>query len=338
MTKMSRRILILIAVLAVSLSLSAGLAAQAAVAQGSMAVMTPASGPPGTTVKASGANWTAGDHIQAEWGDNDSDLGTPVVVASDGTFTDSFAIPSSATQGSHQVLFWDEEGRYFEVANFDVTSGSPTPPPSSCPAPSVSFFSDGGPVGTTFLIAGSNWVPGGTVTSTLPYGSPGWFTGYQTPTVGANGGFAFKETVGTGPHGPTPAGTYTFTFAEKYGGCSLSFQQKFTVTASPAPSCNTVPANPFSSEPELRFLPLHQRILWWETIENTFNPCLLVGLNPEQFYKEIIREVWAGELAPILAIFGTVGEEIEHILKYVLPTHDIYELVYKAWRRYHRTH
>ena len=106
MTKMSRRILILISVLAVSLALSAGLAAQAAVAQGgSTAAMSPASGPPGTTVKASGANWTPGDHIQAEWGDNDSNLGSPVVVASDGTFTDSFAIPSSATQGSHQVLF-----------------------------------------------------------------------------------------------------------------------------------------------------------------------------------------------------------------------------------------
>jgi hypothetical protein len=239
---MSRRILILIAILAVPLSPIAGPGVQAALAQGgSMAVMTPSSGPPGTAVKASGSNWTPGDHIQAEWGDNDSNLGSPVVVASDGTFTDSFAIPSSATQGSHQVLFWDEEGRYFEVADFDVTSGSPTPPPSSCPAASVTFLPDGGPVGTTFVIAGSNWMPGGTVTSTLPYGSPGWFTGYQTPTVGTNGGFAFKETVGTGPHGPTPPGTYIFTFVEKYGGCSLSYVQKFTVTAEPSRTCTPAP-------------------------------------------------------------------------------------------------
>ena len=106
---------------------------------------------------------------------------------------------------------------------------------SSCPASSVSFFAPAGPVGTTFLIGGSDWVPGGTVTSTLPYGSPGWFTGYQTPTVGADGGFNFKETVGTGPNGPTPPGAYTFTFVENYGGCSLSSQQTFTVTA-PQPS------------------------------------------------------------------------------------------------------
>lgn len=238
---------ILVAALAVPLSLIAGPAVQAAVAQdGSTAVMTPASGAPGTTVKATGENWTPGDHIQAEWGDNDSNLGSPVVVASDGTFTDSFAIPSDATVGSHQVLFWDQEGQYFEVANFDVTSGS-APPPSSCPAPSVSFLPAGGTLGTTFVIAGSNWVPGGTVSSTLPYGSPGIFTGYQTPTVGTNGGFNFKETVGTGPGGPTPPGTYTFTFVEKYGGCSLSYVQKFTVTSKPSPpGCTYAPKVTFS--------------------------------------------------------------------------------------------
>jgi hypothetical protein len=247
---MSRRTLILIAVLAVPLSLMVGPAVQAAVAQGgSTVVVTPSSGPPGSTVNASGANWTAGDQIQAEWGDDDSNLGSPVVVAADGTFTDSFAIPSDATPGSHQVLFWDEQGRYFEVADFDVTGASsppPTSPPPSCPAPSVSFTPATGPVGTTFSITGSNWVPGGTVTSTLPYGSPGWFTGYQTPTVDANGGFSYKETVGTGPSGPTPPGTYTITYAEKSGDCSLSFHQTFTVTSShpSPPGIGTPPTAP----------------------------------------------------------------------------------------------
>ncbi len=173
------------------------------------------------------------------------------MVAGDGTFTDSFAIPSDATSGSHQVLFWDEQGRYFEFADFDVTGASSpppsSPPPSSCPAPSVSFTPAAGPVGTTFTITGNNWVPGGTVTSTLPYGSPGWFTGYQTPTVDANRGFSYKETVGTGPSGPTPPGTYTFTYVENYGGCSLSFHQTFSVTIShlsppAAPSNLTVTA------------------------------------------------------------------------------------------------
>ncbi len=69
-------------------------------------------------------------------------------------------------------------------------------------------------------------------TATLPYGSPGWFTGYQTPTVDANGDFSFTETVATGPSGPTPPGAYVSTYVEHYGGSSLSASQTFTVTAS----------------------------------------------------------------------------------------------------------
>jgi hypothetical protein len=72
-------------------------AASPADADGSSVTLTPASGAPGTTVTASGSDWTAGDGIQAEWADDDSNLGSPVVVAADGTFTDSFAIPTAAT-------------------------------------------------------------------------------------------------------------------------------------------------------------------------------------------------------------------------------------------------
>ena len=135
---------------------------------------------------------------------------------------------------------------------FTVTQGTPPPPPSCTYTPTVTFSPGSGRVGTTFTIAGSGWVPGGTVTSTLPHGSPGWFTGYQTPTVNANGGFSYKETVGTGPGGPTPAGTYTFTYVEKYGGCSLSFHQAFTVTASPPPrpTCTTPVSN---TNPAMKF-------------------------------------------------------------------------------------
>lgn len=94
----------------------------------------------------------------------------------------------------------------------------------------ISYGPSSGPVGTTFTITGTGWAPGDTVTSTLPYGSPGWFTGYQTPTVDANGGFSYQETVGTGPSGPTPVGAYTITYVENYDGSSLSATQTFTVT------------------------------------------------------------------------------------------------------------
>ncbi len=105
---MMRRILILIAVLAVPLSLIAGPTVQAAVAQGtSTAVVTPASGPAGSTVTGSGSNWTAGDHIQAYWSDDNSTLGGEVVVGPDGTFTDpGLKIPTGVASGPHQILFF----------------------------------------------------------------------------------------------------------------------------------------------------------------------------------------------------------------------------------------
>jgi hypothetical protein len=234
---MSRRFLILIAILAVPLSLIIGPVAQKAVAQAAAtATITPTSGPAGSTVAASGANWTPGDHIQAQWGDNNANLGSPVVVAGDGTFKDSFKIPSGVSLGTHQVLFWDQEGRFFEIANFNVTNGS-TPPSSSCSAPSVSLKPSSGPVGSQFLMEGAGWAPGGSVHITLPYGSQGIFYAKQaTPTVGAGGAWQTTVTVGK-----SPVGSYAFTFAET--GCP-SKDATFNVSAPlpPRPMCQ--PAHP----------------------------------------------------------------------------------------------
>src|SRR5512135_3107998 len=74
-------------------------------------------------------------------------------------------------------------------------------------SPAVTYSPSSGPVGTSFTITGSGWMPGGTVTATLSSSSPGfWFTGYRTPVVDAHGHFSYEETVGTGPGGPTPTG------------------------------------------------------------------------------------------------------------------------------------
>lgn len=105
--------------------------------------------------------------------------------------------------------------------------------------PTISYSPSSGPVGTPFTITGTGWTPGGTVTATLPYGSPGWFIGYQTPTVDASGDFSFVETVATGPSGPTPPGAYVSTYVENYGGSSLSATQIFTVTG-PSYNCSCV--------------------------------------------------------------------------------------------------
>lgn len=234
---MWRRILVPFAVLAVPLSLVAGpAAAQTADAQGSStAVITPASGAAGSTVTGSGMNWTPGDHIQAEWGDDYSNLGSPVVVASDGTFTDSFPIPTNATLGSHQVLFWDQEGRFFEVADFDVTNGSsPSPNCPPKPNPSVGFSKTSGPIGTQFSAAGSGWYPNDTVAVQLPYGSKGLFGLTQiTWPADSSGDWKVNITVMK----PTPPGTYELTFSQSACG-GLTIDLNFTVTA-PSPQAVT---------------------------------------------------------------------------------------------------
>jgi hypothetical protein len=223
---MMRRILIFIAVLAIPLSLIAASALPAR-ADETPPTLSAVQGPPGTIVKASASDWPGCSSMSVSgWGRT---LGT-AAINSAGAFSLSFTVPSDAALGATQLQFSPTctHSTYIPFVTFTVTQG--TPPSQTCPTnPTVTFSPGSGPVGTTFTIAGSGWVPRGTVTSTLPYGSPGWFTGYQTPTVDASGGFSYKETVGTGPHGPTPPGTYTITYVEKYGGCSLSFHQAFTV-------------------------------------------------------------------------------------------------------------
>ncbi len=243
---MLRRILTFIAVLAIPLSLTA-ISALPASADETPPTLSPAQGPPGTSVTASASDWSGCSSMSVSgWG---TTLGT-ATINSAGAFSLSFTVPSDAALGATQLQFSPTctHSTYMPFVTFTVTQGTPPPtqgtppPPPGCTyTPKVTFSPASGPVGTTFTIAGSGWEPGGTVTSTLPYGSPGWFTGYQTPTVNANGGLSYQETVGTGPGGPTPPGTYTFTYVEKYGGCSVSFHQIFTVTPKPHPTCPPAP-------------------------------------------------------------------------------------------------
>ncbi len=183
-----------------------------------------------------GAGWISGGVVHITLPNGSKGIfgaadATPTVSAG-GAWQTTVTVGKSPA-GSYTFTF-AETGCTSQTGTFQVTA-SPAPPPA-CPSnPTVAFSPSSGHLGTTFTITGSGWVPGGKVTGTLPYGSPGLFYGYQTPTVNASGGFSHKETVGTGPAGPTPPGTYTFTYAEKYGGCSPSFRQTFTVTPKPPP-------------------------------------------------------------------------------------------------------
>jgi CHAP domain-containing protein len=103
-----------------------------ALAQASSSVdLSPAQGPPGILVTATGSGWAAGDSIQAIWGsDTGPYVGSTATVNSNGGFTLTFAVPSGTAAGSYQVFFYDETERYFEVANenFVVTQSSGSAP------------------------------------------------------------------------------------------------------------------------------------------------------------------------------------------------------------------
>ena len=158
------------------------------------------------------------------WGQ--TTLGT-AAVSSSGAFTLSFTVPGNAPLGAAQLVFSPtcSHSTILTVATFTVTQG--TPPPPSC-SPSVSLTPNSGAVGSKFVMAGKGWLPGGTVTITLPSTAPGFFesTTPFTPKVAADGTWQLTAIVGK----PSSAGGYTFTYAES--GCA-SQTGTFTVTASP---------------------------------------------------------------------------------------------------------
>ena len=229
-------------------------------AQSETISVSPASGPPGTAVTVSGQGYsdptfTSGveidisiNHGNGYWEVLATGVADPKPDAN-GNFAVKVTIPANAPPGADLAISGLNGSGASPFASFTVTGAPASPTPSPTFSPAVTYSPSSGPVGTSFTITGSGWMPGGTVTSTLPYGSPGWFTGYQTPTVDSNGHFLYKETVGTGPHGPTPPGAYTITYAENYHGTSLSASQTFTVTPSPAPSPTTTSPSPSPTTP-----------------------------------------------------------------------------------------
>ena len=226
---MLRRILSFIAVLAVPLSLIA-VSALPARADESPPTLSPAQGPPGTAVTASATDWSGCSSMSVSgWG---TTLGT-TSIDSTGAFSLSFTVPSNAPVGATQLQFSPtcSHSTILTFVTFTVTQG--TPPPASC-SPSVSINPGSGPVGAQFVMAGKGWLAGGTVDITLPANTQGLFESKTpfTPKVGTDGTWQITVIVGK-----SPAGSYTFTFAET--GCA-SQTATFTVTASSPPpvTCN----------------------------------------------------------------------------------------------------
>lgn len=231
---MLRRFLVFISVLAVALSMI-GVSALRASADETPPTLSPAQGPAGTHVTASASDWSGCSSMSVSgWGQ--TTLGT-AAVSSSGAFTLSFTVPGNAALGAAQLVFMPtcSHSTILTVATFTVTQG--TPPPASC-SPSVSLTPSSGAVGSKFAMAGKGWLPGGTVTVTLPSTASGFFesTTPFTFKAAADGTWQLTAIVGK----PSSAGSYTFTYAES--GCA-SKTGTFTVTASPAASVPAAPSN-----------------------------------------------------------------------------------------------
>ena len=98
---MLRRILTLIAVLAIPLSLIA-ISAVPASADETSPALSPTQGPPGTTVAASAADWSGCSSMSVSgWG---ATLGSTSIDAS-GAFWLFFAVPSDSALGTTQLQF-----------------------------------------------------------------------------------------------------------------------------------------------------------------------------------------------------------------------------------------
>jgi murein DD-endopeptidase MepM/ murein hydrolase activator NlpD len=90
-------------------------------AQGMSVTLNVSKGEPGIPVMATGSSWQVGHTIHILWeeGSARKDIGK-VVVNSNGKFSKTFIVPSTAGAGSHNVLFWDQNGQTFYPKVFTV--------------------------------------------------------------------------------------------------------------------------------------------------------------------------------------------------------------------------
>lgn len=101
--KLERYLLIIIAVIIMYTGM----------AQGFNEVLVPSEGPPGTHVTVTG-RFGPGHVIDVEWDGK-------VTTDSNGDYTAYLIVPSNVGTGVKQLMFYDEQGRTFSVANFNIT-------------------------------------------------------------------------------------------------------------------------------------------------------------------------------------------------------------------------
>jgi cutinase len=198
--------------------------------------LTPNSGAVGSKFVMAGKGWLPGGTVAITLpgtapGFFESTTPFTPKVAADGTWQLTAIVGKPSAAGGYTFTY-AETGCASQTGTFTVTA---SPPPAPSCSPSVSISPGSGPIGSKFALAGTGWKAGGSVKITLPSGSAGIFQASTwNPAVAANGTWQFTATVGK-----SPAGRFTFTFAES--GCA-SRTATFTVTAPPPPpaACSQV--------------------------------------------------------------------------------------------------
>jgi hypothetical protein len=155
---------------------------------------------------------------------NDRKVDIPAGIS---TWTWNATAPS--TLGNYTVTVQTFDRFYGRWATGNGTF-TVVPQPSFCPSPVVSFNTIAASIGMKSTINGHGWVPGGTVSITLPYGSKALFyMSSITPQVSSTGDWQVEMTVGQG----TPVDEYIINFDEQIPGCPLGIYPTFTVEENP---------------------------------------------------------------------------------------------------------
>ncbi len=198
-------------------------------AQASVVSINPTQGPAGTKVTGTGTNWTGGDQMQVSWADDGRVLGN-TTVQSNGTFTVSFIIPTSAGQGGHNIYFTDLTSRYFLIPVYTVTSLSNVVVQQVWTADSnnnarASFVAGDA---IRYMVAAQN-MSSTPVTATVTYRVTGpqqiYYWSGSAPLASGLLRFYSAPTIPTN----AASGTYTITVTINYNGVSSSAQSHFTV-------------------------------------------------------------------------------------------------------------
>ncbi|MGO4384227.1 hypothetical protein [Specibacter sp. RAF43] len=143
--------------------------------------LTPASGVPGAELKVNIAGYIPGETVQVLFGPT-KDLLQQFTVGTDTATYVLANVPNGAVAGPNTVTVVGSRTTTPQSAQYTVVA------PGN---PAVTLSAPNGAAGRSFLIAGTGYTPGTTVTATLGAGGPR----LGSTTVGSNGTFRINATV-----------------------------------------------------------------------------------------------------------------------------------------------